>query len=435
MKYELNIYSIWEYGQRKDANGNPHQEDCTYPLPNDIKNTDRTFILCDGMGGHDAGEVASATVCGAMAESIRNDGHDADGVFTDNDLQNAISDAFNALDCKDNGAVKKMGTTMTFLKFHKDGVTIAHIGDSRVYHIRPGKTGQDTQILFQTEDHSLINDLIKVGELTREEARYSSQKNVITRAMQPHLDRKPQADIYHTADIKNGDYFYMCSDGMLEQSDMEDGTTLCNIFSEEGGSDEQKVNILRDVTEDNHDNHTAIIIRVDKVEGDIPKAEAETSNAKSKRMAIIENDDHTDRAKKPKNKINAKGLIGRFFVAAIIVAICIMGYNYFICKYSKTTETNTEISIDESQPSAKESYTPKIIRNQAQENKVPTNQKKELSTTPKSIANSEVIEEESKSVDNESPAVKDNLEHTTADIPINNGESESETTEDEKHKQ
>lgn len=75
---------------------------------------------------------------------------------------------------------------MTFLKLHNDGATVAHMGDSRVYHIRPGKEGANTQILFVTEDHSLINDLIKTGELTKEEARHSKQRNVITRAMQPN---------------------------------------------------------------------------------------------------------------------------------------------------------------------------------------------------------------------------------------------------------
>lgn len=266
MKYKLKAYSIMEYGQCKDAEGNPHQEDCTFPLPKDLKDTDRTFILCDGMGGHDAGEVASATVCETMGNDILNDGHDEEGVFTDDDLKNAIAAAFSALDKKDSGAEKKMGTTMTFLKLHNDGATIAHMGDSRVYQIRPGKTGNDTQILFVTEDHSLVNDLVKIGELTKEEAHTSKQKNVITRAMQPNMGQKPKPDIKHITDIKAGDFFYMCSDGMLEQSDMEDGTTLCNIFSMDGGPDEQKVKILQSVTENNHDNHSAFIIHIEKVE-------------------------------------------------------------------------------------------------------------------------------------------------------------------------
>ena len=288
MKYKLKVYSIWEYGQRKDSQGNPHQEDCTYPMPNELKDTDRTFILCDGMGGHDAGEVASATVCQSMGNYIFKDSHDADGIFSDDILKEAITTAFSALDEKDNGVEKKMGTTMTFLKLHNDGATVAHMGDSRVYHIRPGKDGANTQILFVTEDHSLINDLIKAEELTKEEARHSKQRNVITRAMQPNMEYKPKTDIYHTSDIKVGDYFYMCSDGMLEQSDMEEGESIRNIFSDKIKSAERKVEILREVTKENRDNHTAIIIHIEDVFDIVSESKTSLEAVDPKRVGIVE---------------------------------------------------------------------------------------------------------------------------------------------------
>ena len=180
MKYKIKVYSILEFGQRKDAEGRPHQEDCLFPMPGKESDSDRLFILCDGMGGHDAGEVASATVCEAMSRTILNGGRGASGIFTQEDFEKAIGAAFLALDGKDTGAPKKMGTTMTFLKLHEGGAFTAHIGDSRIYHIRPGKSGADTRILHETSDHSLVNDLIKIGEMTREEARTSKQKNIIT---------------------------------------------------------------------------------------------------------------------------------------------------------------------------------------------------------------------------------------------------------------
>lgn len=282
MKYKLKVYNIWECGQRKDSQGNEHQEDNIFPESGKLSDDDRLFILCDGMGGHDAGEVASATVCEAMSESILNDGHDQEEIFTSEDFSNALNAAFDALDKKDSGAEKKMGTTMTFLKLHDKGAFIAHIGDSRVYQIRSGKTGEDTRIVFQTEDHSLVNDLIKIGELTKEEARFSKQKNVITRAMQPNMGRRPKADIYETSDIKAGDYFYMCSDGMLEQPEMENGKSLKNIFSEMGGPDEDKVKILELVTSKNRDNHTAFIIHILEVEDPIE----ETITEKTARPVI-----------------------------------------------------------------------------------------------------------------------------------------------------
>lgn len=296
MKYKLKVYSIWEYGKRKDAEGNPHQEDCTFPLPNELKDSDRTFILCDGMGGHDAGEVASATVCETMGSYVLNDGHDKEGIFTDEDLKNAIAAAFSALDKKDSGAEKKMGTTMTFLKLHNNGVTIAHMGDSRVYHIRPGEKGDDTQILFETDDHSLVNDLIKIGELTKEEARTSKQKNVITRAMQPNMERKPKADIKHITDIKVGDFFYMCSDGMLEQEEMENGESIKNIFSNAIPSVDDKVTILKKVTENNKDNHTALIIHILDLEESVEKQEEKTKTTLTPSISIglVEDDDASE---------------------------------------------------------------------------------------------------------------------------------------------
>lgn len=306
MKYKLKVYNIWEYGQRKDAAGNPHQEDCTFPLPNDLKDSDRTFILCDGMGGHDAGEVASATVCETMGNYILNDGHDEEGVFTDDDLKNAIAVAFSALDKKDSGAEKKMGTTMTFLKLHNNGATIAHMGDSRVYQIRPGETGDDTQILFETEDHSLVNDLIKIGELTKEEARTSKQKNVITRAMQPNMERRPKADIKHITDIKAGDFFYLCSDGMLEQEEMANGESIKNIFSNTIKSVDDKVTILTKVTKNNKDNHTALIIHILKVEGAVEQHEekTESSSIPSIGIGLVEDDESSKESAFSKDNVS-----------------------------------------------------------------------------------------------------------------------------------
>ncbi|MBR5084728.1 MAG: serine/threonine-protein phosphatase [Prevotella sp.] len=260
MRYKLEVYNIWELGKRAN------QEDSLFPEYNQQTIDDRLFILCDGMGGHASGEVASSTVCRAMSTSIANMCPDPEGAFTDEILQQAICDAFDALDsiAPDDGSPKKMGTTMTFLKLHANGATIAHMGDSRVYHVRPGQTADDTQILFVTEDHSLVNDLVKIGELTPEEARTSRQKNVITRAMQPHMERRPRADIYHTVDIQPGDYFFMCSDGILER--WED-YHVRHCFSYAYGDDYTRVQNIINETSDNSDNHTAIIVKILDVEG------------------------------------------------------------------------------------------------------------------------------------------------------------------------
>ncbi|MCM1291473.1 MAG: protein phosphatase 2C domain-containing protein [Prevotella sp.] len=266
MKYKIRVRSIYEFGKRKDALGNAHQEDSIFPTESALNDSDRVFILCDGMGGHDKGEVASATVCSTMGETVLREVADSEGAFSDCVLQDALAASFKALDEKDSGAVKKMGTTMTFLKLHNGGYTAAHIGDSRIYHFRPGASPSTTKILFKSEDHSLVNDLIKIGELTEEEARNYPQRNVITRAMQPHDERLPKADVHHSSDIKKGDYFYMCSDGMLEQATDDN---LKFFFSKESAVDtiDKKVEALTLATMENSDNHTAFLIEIIDVEG------------------------------------------------------------------------------------------------------------------------------------------------------------------------
>lgn len=275
MEYKLKVYDIWEFGQRVDKAGNPHQEDSMYPAFGESTEADRMFILCDGMGGHDAGEVASATVCEEMSRSV-NDALDGGADFSRATFDAALDAAFRGLDEKDVNpeSKKKMGTTMTFLMLSRAGAFIGHMGDSRVYHIRPGKDGASTRIIHKTYDHSLVNDLVRIGELTEEEAKHSPRRNVITRALQPHLDRRPRADVYATEDVRPGDYFYMCSDGMLER--MEDDR-IREIFSEAGGDDSSKMETLKRETEANQDNHTAFVVHITDViaePGDAPEATA-----------------------------------------------------------------------------------------------------------------------------------------------------------------
>lgn len=240
MSIKCTYLSLQELGKRSN------QEDSIYPkLGKEIIDND-LFILCDGMGGHECGEVASQTVCESMSSYIVS--------HPDTDFESALNAAYDALDAVDNNNGKKMGTTMTFLKIENDSCIVAHIGDSRVYQVRPS----EKRILYVTRDHSLVNDLIACGELTPEEAKNSKQKNVITRAMQPNQEKRTKADVAILTDIKEGDYFYMCSDGMLEISEDED---IVNVLSM-NITDEEKLEILRGVTVDNSDNHTAHLIHI-----------------------------------------------------------------------------------------------------------------------------------------------------------------------------
>ena len=245
--------AIHELGKRQN------QEDAIYPAINKATTGDRLFLVCDGMGGHEKGEVASNLVCDVLSDFINN----KNTVLTDELFKEALEQVYVQLDSKDDGAFKKMGTTMTLLYFHKEGCTLAHIGDSRIYHIRPASK----QMLYKSRDHSLVYDLYRSGEISFEEMKTSPQKNVITRALMPGKDNRVRADITHVTDIEPGDYFYLCSDGMLEEmEDME----LLQLLSADS-SNEKKRSQLVAATVDNSDNHSAYLVQVSEVireEGD-----------------------------------------------------------------------------------------------------------------------------------------------------------------------
>lgn len=231
---------IHEIGQRKN------QEDAIAQWGNCL------FVLCDGMGGHERGEVASQTVCQSVIKWFE-EHVEPEETFTDDHLREALEYAYQALDQYADGSPRQMGTTLTLLYTHRHGVTAAHIGDSRIYHIRP-----NVGLLYQSRDHSLAFDLFQAGEITYAEMLHYPQKNIVTRAMTPGKDNRARPDIIHISDIKPGDYFYLCSDGMLEQMSNDE---LLRLFSSET-TDEKKRQHLITATADNQDNHSAWLVHI-----------------------------------------------------------------------------------------------------------------------------------------------------------------------------
>lgn len=315
MKFKIKAYNLQELGQRTN------QEDSLYPALGKSKPEDRLFILCDGMGGHEKGEVASATVCETISRVILSTWHPNEALSDELFLQ-ALSAAYDALDAKDNGEERKMGTTLTFLCLHANGATVAHIGDSRIYQLRPASKNSPAQIVFRTQDHSLVNDLVKIGEITEEEAKHHPQKNVITRAMQPCQEHRTKADIAHLTDIQSGDYFFMCSDGMLEQSTDDN---ILNIITKSNATDEQKLEMLRNVTEENKDNHTAHLIYIDKVEESMASSEP-TDNASSEQHTKIKGILIKPKFRKPNKRKVLFVIIGVVVIAIIAVVV-----SFFLC--------------------------------------------------------------------------------------------------------
>ena len=240
--------SVHELGQRDN------QEDALWPLvPTE---DDQLFVLCDGMGGHEHGEIASQTVSQAFGSW-----YNAKAIHPLNKTQveDALAYAYAQLDQKDSGEIKKMGTTLTLLYLGSEGAIAMHMGDSRIYHIRPG-----VGILYQSRDHSLAFDLYQSGEITHDEMQTFAQKNIVTRAMTPGEDNRHHPDIIQITDIQPNDYFFMCSDGMLEKMNNEELVTILsrNI------SDEEKQQQMIAATSNNQDNHSAWFIHIKDVVGE-----------------------------------------------------------------------------------------------------------------------------------------------------------------------
>jgi protein phosphatase len=265
MKIEiLQPQGINEIGNRQN------QEDSLFPSVELATADDRLFMVCDGMGGHEHGEVASQLVCNVLSEYLKEHWAD-DSVLSDDVLQDALDEVFRKINALDNGSMRQMGTTLTLLALHRGGVTMAHLGDSRIYHLRPSQQ----RILYKSRDHSLAYDLFLAGELTFDEMTHYDRKNVITRAIMPGMERQPKLDIAHTTDLQPGDYFLLCSDGLLER--MDDGQLLQQLSTNTPDEDKRRQIVIE--TEKNADNHSAWLIHIKSVTQESDDAQQKNDEA------------------------------------------------------------------------------------------------------------------------------------------------------------
>ncbi len=252
MKYKINTpQAILEQGGRHD------QEDSIFPLPGEATADSRFFIVCDGMGGHDNGEVASTTVCQAISKSMDRLHPDKEPL-SDEQFREVMNEAYSALEAVYRKHKTDMGTTLAFVCLHRGGCLAAHIGDSRIYHFRP-LTGE---VLYRSRDHSLVQQQYELGEISYYDMFSSPQRNIILKAMQPMQHERTAPTVVHITDLRKGDYLYLCTDGMLEEMDDEQLLYILKTRI----SDEKKAEKLINLTAGNADNHSAYLIHILDVE-------------------------------------------------------------------------------------------------------------------------------------------------------------------------
>jgi protein phosphatase len=210
------------------------------------------FVVADGMGGAQAGEVASRLAAAAFREY-----HDADELPADERLAAIVQEANRRIyeRAREDAQASGMGTTVTAALLAQDKLVLGHVGDSRAYRLRGDEV---TQL---TDDHSLVADLVRSGRLTPEEAEAHPQRSVITRA----LGTDPEVDVDAIAvDAEPGDVFLLCSDGLTTM--VTDDAILRLVQGAKSLEDAARELVRAANRGGGEDNVTVILFRIDEGE-------------------------------------------------------------------------------------------------------------------------------------------------------------------------
>lgn len=178
-------------------------------------------VLADGMGGYNAGEVASGIAVAMISAELKKALAAANGELDAATAERLVSEhavrANNAIfqAAQSQAQYAGMGTTLVVALWHDNALVVGHIGDSRLYRFR------DSRLEQVTRDHSLLQEQIDSGLITKEQARHSQNKNLVTRAV--GIDPEVEAEV-HSYPVQTGDIYLLCSDGlndMVTDEDME----------------------------------------------------------------------------------------------------------------------------------------------------------------------------------------------------------------------
>jgi len=210
-------------------------------------------ILADGMGGYNAGEVASGMAVAMLSDNLKAalgaEPRDF-GKLSADEVQKTNRAIFQA--AQSQPQYNGMGTTLVLVLFRDNRATVAHIGDSRLYRLRGEQFEQITR------DHSLLQEQIDSGLITREDARHSHNKNLVTRAL--GVDETVEVEVHEYA-VQPGDLFLLCSDGLNDMVTDEDIQLTLGLM---GANLEMAAQQLVQMANDNggRDNVSVILVRV-----------------------------------------------------------------------------------------------------------------------------------------------------------------------------
>ena len=246
----LETYSATDIGRKRQLN-----QDYVFSSVKPLGNMPNLFIVADGMGGHNAGDYASKCTTETVVNEIQNSFEKNPTII----IKKAIKTANAKIrkEASENENLFGMGTTLVIATIIGKYLQVSNIGDSRLYLLNKDGLRQ------VTEDHSLVEEMIRLGGLSREDARLHPDKNIITRAI--GAKDEVEADFF-TEELETGDIVLICSDGltnMLEDKEIEaillnpekeeliqKGDALIKAANENGGKDNIAVGLVRLVEDD-----------------------------------------------------------------------------------------------------------------------------------------------------------------------------------------
>jgi serine/threonine protein phosphatase PrpC len=249
----LQSASLTDPGRVRD-----HNEDCIESRP-EIG----LYVLADGMGGYNAGEVASGMATSLISDGLQEAwspaeaarmGREEAKAATERLIREQINRANSAIftTSQNNPECAGMGTTLVVCLYHDNFMTVAHIGDSRLYRLRGDSMEQVTR------DHSLLQEQLDSGLITPEEAKLSQNKNLVTRALGIDPTVEPEIHVYET---QKDDIYLLCSDGLSDMvEDEEIRLTLITLRQNPSLTVQQLVQAAND--NGGRDNISAMLIRI-----------------------------------------------------------------------------------------------------------------------------------------------------------------------------
>ncbi len=248
---------VLEFGAYSHRGKVRKRNEDSYYTPSCKYNIDGLFMVADGMGGHNAGDVASKMVVKEITSYFK---QHTDTINTSEDVKrlmfesitraNKIIYDYSLIDDKCSG----MGTTLTMAYLFNGKVYIGHIGDSRGYIVRDNVAYQITR------DHSLVQELLDNGSITMADVDHHPQRNVITRAL--GTDEEVKID-YYEEELKDGDIILLCTDGLINHVDIED---VGNFIAANNNLEDLAKALIREALEGGGiDNITVVIVQYDNV--------------------------------------------------------------------------------------------------------------------------------------------------------------------------